>query len=289
MDRHRGSHRLPRILAASRETDDITQMTPADFKIEGSDLQFVRVALPAGARMVGEPGSMMYLQDGISIDTQLGDGVDEGFFARVAGAFKRWATGENMFSTIFENRSSRPLQMAFAAGSPGKILAIDLAAHGGQLICQKRSFLAGTQGVRVGMAFKKRLRVGFFGGEGFILQRITGNGVAFIHATGALSQINLAPGQALQVDTGCLAALQSTVTYDIKYVGKIKTTLFGGEGMFFAHLKGPGTVWLQSLPIRRLVKELNTGARPQGVRGRLLYFLLVVTAVLLAIFGEGGA
>lgn len=263
-------------------------MTPADFTIEGSDLQFVRVSLAPGERMVGEPGAMMYLQEGIGIDTQLGDGVDEGFFARVVGGFKRWATGEKMFSTVFENRSSKPLQMAFAAGSPGKILAIDLAEHGGQLICQKRSFLAGTQGVRVGLAFKKRLRVGFFGGEGFILQRITGNGVAFIHATGALSQINLAPGQALQVDTGCLAALQTSVTYDIKYVGKIKTTLFGGEGMFFAHLKGPGTVWLQSLPIRRLVKELNSGARPQSVRGRLLYFFLVVIGVLLAIFGEGG-
>jgi uncharacterized protein (TIGR00266 family) len=261
-------------------------MSDMEYRIEGSDLQFVQVALAPGETMVGEPGAMMYLDEGITMDTRLGDGVDEGLFSRLLGAFKRAFTGESMFSTLFENATSRPLRVAFAAPAPGRILAIDLAANGGSLICQKGAFLAGTQGVRVGLAFKKRLRVGFFGGEGFIMQRLTGQGTAFIHATGALTEMQLAPGQMLRVDTGCLAALQTTATYDIKYVGKLKTTLFGGEGMFFAHLKGPGTVWLQSLPIKRLVKALAAGSRPRGIGARLLYFALVIFGVLAAILSE---
>ncbi len=257
-----------------------------EYRIEGSDLQLVQVMLAPGETMVGEPGAMMYLDEGITMDTRLGDGVDEGLLSRLLGAFKRAFTGESMFSTLFENGTARPLRVAFAAPSPGKILAIDLAANGGSLICQKGAFLAGTQGVRVGLAFKKRLRVGFFGGEGFIMQRLTGHGIAFIHASGMLTEMQLAPGQMLRVDTGCLAALQTSATYDIKYVGKLKTTLFGGEGMFFAHLKGPGTVWLQSLPIKRLVKALAAGSRPRGIGARLLYFALVILGVLAAILSE---
>lgn len=261
-------------------------MSDLNYRIEGSDLQFVQVSLAPGETMVGEPGAMMYLDEGIGMDTRLGDGVDEGLFSRLLGALKRVFTGESMFSTLFENETSRPLRVAFAAPSPGKILAIDLAAHGGSLICQKGAFLAGTQGVRVGLAFKKRLRVGFFGGEGFIMQRLTGQGVAFIHASGTLTEMQLGPGQMLRVDTGCLAALQTSATYDIKYVGKLKTTFFGGEGMFFAHLKGPGTVWLQSLPVRRLVKSLAAGSTQRGIGARLLYFAIVILAVLFTILAE---
>jgi len=257
-----------------------------EYRIEGSDLQFVRVTLAPGESAVGEPGAMMYIDEGIDMDTRLGDGIDEGLFSRLAGAFKRKLTGENIFSTVFTNNMTRPLNVAFAAPSPGKIMAVDLAGMGGSLICQKRAFMAGAQGVRVGLAFKKRLRVGFFGGEGFILQRLTGRGTAFIHASGTMTQIDLAPGQALRVDTGCLAALTPSATYDIKYVGKIKTSLFGGEGLFLAHLKGPGTVWLQSLPLPRLVKELAVGSRPRGVGARLLYLGLIIVSVLIALFAE---
>jgi uncharacterized protein (TIGR00266 family) len=256
------------------------------YQIEGSDLQFVRVTLAPGETMVGEPGSMMYMDEGISMETRLGDGVDEGLLSRMAGAFKRMLTGENLFSTLFQNTGTQPLQVAFAAPAPGRIMPVDLARNGGAIICQKRAFMAGAQGVRVGLAFKKRLRVGFFGGEGFVLQKLTGQGIAFIHATGAMTQIELAPGQALRVDTGCLAALQTSASYDIKYVGKIKTSLFGGEGLFFAHLKGPGTVWLQSLPLRRLVKELSVGSTSRGIGARLLYFGIVITGVLIALFSE---
>lgn len=262
-------------------------MADLNYQIQGSDLQLVQVSLAPGETVVGEPGAMMYLDEGISMDTRLGDGVDEGFGSRLLGALKRAFTGESMFSTVFENTTNRPLKMAFAAPSPGKILAIDLAAHGGSLICQKGAFLAGTQGVRVGLAFKKRLRVGFFGGEGFIMQRLTGHGTAFIHASGTLTEMHLAPGQALRVDTGCLAALQTTATYDIKYVGKLKTTFFGGEGMFFAHLKGPGTVWLQSLPMNRLLKSLSAGSSRGGSPVlRLAYFAFIIIFVVISIVAK---
>ncbi len=264
-------------------------MANLEYRIEGSDLQFVEVILPPGEALVGEPGSMMYQDDGVTMDTRLGDGVDENLFARLAGAIKRAFTGERMFSTLFENPTARPLRVAFAAPCIGKIMPVDLAANGGTIICQKGGFLAVTQGVRVSLAFKKRLRVGFFGGEGFIMQKLTGDGVAFINASGTLTEIHLAPGQALKVDTGCLAALQTTASYDIKYVGKLKTSFFGGEGLFFAHLKGPGKVWLQSLPMKRLLGALSAGRPRRGVILRLLYFCVVIFFVLVAIFTEQGA
>jgi uncharacterized protein (TIGR00266 family) len=263
-------------------------MAAIDYRIEGSDLQYVQLVLPPGSSMVGEPGSMMFIDEGITMDSRLGDGVDDGFFARVIGAMKRVFTGESMFSTLFENPSGRPLRLAFAAPSPGKIMAVDLAANGGALICQKGAFIAGTQGVRVGLAFKKRLRVGFFGGEGFIMQKLTGQGTAFIHASGTLTEIQLAPGEALRVDTGCLAALQTSATYDIKYVGKLKTTLFGGEGMFFAHLKGPGTVWLQSLPLKRLKASLGFGTARRSLGARLFYVAIFIIIVVVNIMIESG-
>lgn len=263
-------------------------MSSLEYRIEGSDLQFVEIMLSPGETLVGEPGAMMYQDEGVTMDTRLGDGVDESFLARLTGGIKRAFTGERMFSTLFENATSRPLRVAFATPTLGKILPVDLAANGGAIICQKGSFLAGTQGVRVSLAFKKRLRVGFFGGEGFIMQKLTGEGTAFINASGTLQEIYLAPGQALKVDTGCLAALQTTASYDIRYVGKLKTSFFGGEGLFFAHLKGPGTVWLQSLPVKRLLSALASGRPRRGVIARLLYFFLVIFFVLVAIFSEQG-
>jgi len=260
-----------------------------DYQIHGSDLQYVELTLPAGQKAVGEPGSMMFMDEGVEMETALGDGADEGFFARLGGAFKRAITGESIFSTVFTNTTGIPLRVAFAAPSPGTIMAVNLALHGGTLICQKGAFLGGSQGVRVGLAFKKRLRVGFFGGEGFIMQKVTGHGVAFIHASGTLSEFLLAPGQALKVDTGCLAALQTSATYDIRYVGKLKSAFFGGEGLFFAHLKGPGKVWLQSLPLQRLSASIISGAmqgQRRGIGAKLWYFLVIIFAVLIAIFDK---
>jgi uncharacterized protein (TIGR00266 family) len=264
-------------------------MTADNYKIEGSDLQFVQVTLLPGESAVGEPGSMMYLDEGVTMESKLGDGIDEGLFSRLAGAFKRSFSGENIFSTIFDNPTQRTLRVAFAAPSPGKIMAVDLAANGGTIICQKGAFLAGSHGVRVGVAFKKRLRVGFFGGEGFMMQKLTGKGTVFIHASGALTAMQLAPGQALQVDTGCLAALQTSASYDIKYVGKLKTSFFGGEGMFNAYLKGPGTVWIQSLPMKRLAASIAAGSMRQrgALSGRLLYLGIVIVGVIAALSGTG--
>lgn len=265
-------------------------MNAPHFSIEGSDLQFVTVKVDPGQAVVGEPGAMMFIDDGVTMETVLGDGANEGFFTRVAGAFKRLFTGESIFSTVFTNPGPLPRRVAFAASSPGRIMAVDLAAQGGSIVCQKGAFLAGTQGVRVGLAFKKRLRVGFFGGEGFIMQRLTGDGTAFIHATGALTEMHLAPGEALKVDTGCLAALQTSASYDIRYVGKLKNTFFGGEGLFFAYLQGPGTVWLQSLPIRRLSASLLAGKLGRGgsPAGKLVYLIAVIVFVLIGIFGPEG-
>lgn len=260
-------------------------MTTVDYRIEGSDLQYVELRLPPGTSAVGEPGAMMFMDEALAMTTVLGDGTNEDLFGRLAGAFKRAFTGESIFSTLFNNSTSAPLRVAFAAPSPGRIMAVDLAENGGTIICQKGAFLAGTQGVRVGLAFKKRLRVGFFGGEGFIMQKLTGEGLAFIHASGALTAMQLGPGEALKVDTGCLAALQTSTSYDIRYVGKLRNTFFGGEGLFFAYLKGPGTVWLQSLPIQRLAASINAGSMGQkrGLSGRLLYFALVIIGVVIAL------
>lgn len=256
------------------------------YRIEGSDLQFVEVTLDPGETAVSEPGAMMYADDGVSIDTQMGDGDDSGFGSRVASGFKRSFTGENFFSSLFTNRASRPQRVSFAAPLPGKIIAVDLSTMGGELICQKGAFLAGSRGVRVGLAFKKRLRAGFFGGEGFIMQRLKGNGIVFIHATGTLAPVELRAGEEIKVDTGCLAALQNTVNYDVKYVGSLKTSVLGGEGLFLATLKGPGTAWLQSLPLPRLRGTLLGMPQSRGLGGKLWYLLIVIFVILATLAGR---
>jgi uncharacterized protein (TIGR00266 family) len=261
-------------------------MTTMNYRIEGSDLQYVELTLAPGETAVGEPGAMMYADEGVSIETRLGDGDDAGLGSRVASGVKRAMTGENFFTSIFTNTGSRPLRVAFAAPSPGKIIAIDLASVGGALICQKGAFLGGARGIKVGLAFKKRLRAGMFGGEGFIMQRLSGSGVVFIHASGTLAPIELRAGEHLKVDTGCLAALQTSVNYDVKYVGSLKTSVLGGEGLFLASLKGPGTVWLQSLPIQRLRAMLTGMPKSRGLGPRLAYFLLVIAFVIFTLMAE---
>jgi uncharacterized protein (TIGR00266 family) len=262
-------------------------MTTLNYRIEGSDLQYVELTLAPGETAVGEPGAMMYADEGVSIDTRMGDGDDAGLGSRVASGVKRAMTGEHFFTSVFSNTGSRPLRVAFAAPSPGKIIAIDLASVGGALICQKGAFLGGARGIKVGLAFKKRLRAGMFGGEGFIMQRLSGSGLVFIHASGTLAPIELRAGEHLKVDTGCLAALQTSVNYDVKYVGSLKTSVLGGEGLFLASLKGPGTVWLQSLPIQRLRAMLTGMPTSRGLGPRLMYFLLVIAFVIFTIMAEG--
>jgi uncharacterized protein (TIGR00266 family) len=256
------------------------------FRIEGSDLQYVELTLAPGESAVGEPGAMMYSDAGVSIESHMGNGDESGIGSRLAAGFKRSLTGENFFTTVFTNTTVQPVRVAFTASSPGKIIAVDLAASGGELICQRGAFLGGTRGVRVGLAFKKRLRAGMFGGEGFVMQRLTGHGTVFIHASGTLAPLELRAGQQLKVDTGCLAALQPTVNYDVQYVGSLKTSVLGGEGLFLATLKGPGTVWLQSLPLQRLRAAMTGISQSRGIGPRLVYFILVIFVVLMTLAGR---
>ena len=264
-------------------------------KIAGSDLQYVEITLRPDAAVVGEPGAMMYMDEGVEQQTVLGDGSDQSFFVRLYRAIKRAFTGESIFSVIYTNRVNQPRRVAFATPVIGKILAIDLATIGGELICQKGAFLAAERGVEMGIAWTKKLRVGFFGGEGFIMQRLKGQGRVFINASGTLTEMSLPAGASLRVDTGCLVALQSTVAYDIKYAGKVKTALFGGEGLFFASLRGPGRVWLQSLPMKRFSREIFKhavlGQQKRMARlyviGFIIFMIMFLASIMLG--GDPGS
>jgi uncharacterized protein (TIGR00266 family) len=231
-------------------------------------MQYVEVELDPGEAAIAEAGGMMFMEDGIEMETIFGAGSQQnsGFFGALMGAGKRLLTGESLFMTVFLNRGAGKKKVAFGAPYPGKILPIHLRDIGGELIAQKDSFLAAAKGVSIGIAFQRKLGVGLFGGEGFIMQRLQGDGYAFIHAGGTLSERTLAPGEVLRVDTGCIVAFQPSVSYDIQYVGKIKSALFGGEGLFFATLRGPGRVWLQSLPLSRLANRI-IAAVPGVARG----------------------
>jgi uncharacterized protein (TIGR00266 family) len=241
-----------------------------DFKIEGEDLQFVEVELDPGETVVAEAGVMMYMTAGIEMETVFGDGSAspqaQGVMGALLGAGKRLLTGESLFMTLFTNRGKGKERVAFAAPYPGRIMAVDLAKMGGELICQKDSFVCAARGVSIGIAFQKRIGAGLFGGEGFIMQRLQGDGLCFVHAGGMVTAIDLRPGETLRVDTGCLVALHPSVTYDVQFVGKVKTALFGGEGIFFAILTGPGRVWLQSLPFSRMADRIYSAARRMGGR-----------------------
>jgi len=209
---------------------------------------------------------MMYMDAGISLDTVFGDGSAQqsGLFGKLLGAGKRLVTGESLFTTVYTNQSHSKLKVAFAAPYPGKIVAMNLRELGGTLICQKDAFLCAARGVQLGIALQQKLSVGFFGGEGFIMQRLDGEGLAFVHAGGTLLERTLAPGQTLLVDTGCVVAYTPDVSFEIQYVGKVKTALFGGEGLFFARMTGPGRIWLQSLPFSRLASRVFAAAPQRG-------------------------
>ena len=242
-------------------------MDLVDYEIKGSEMQFVEIELDPGEAAVGEAGSLFFMDAGISMDTVFGDGSGGGgggFFGKLLGAGKRLVTGESLFTTVYTNQVAQKQRVAFAAPYPGKILPMDLRQMGGMLICQKESFLCAARGVSLGIYFQQKLSVGFFGGEGFIMQKLEGDGLAFVHAGGTVLRRELQPGQTLMVDTGCLVALTPSVSFEVQYVGKIKTALFGGEGLFLAKITGPGTVWLQSLPFSRLASRVFAAAPQRG-------------------------
>jgi uncharacterized protein (TIGR00266 family) len=257
-------------------------MDVVDYEINGAEMQFVEVELDPGEAAIGEAGSMMFMDAGIQMDTVFGDAsaAQGGLFGKLLGAGKRLVTGESLFTTVYTNAGSGKRRVAFAAPYPGKILAMDLRQLGGTLICQKDAFLCAARGVALGIYFQQRLSVGFFGGEGFIMQRLDGDGLAFVHAGGTVLRRELQGGEALLVDTGCIVALTPSVSFEIQYVGKIKTALFGGEGLFLAKVTGPGTVWLQSLPFSRLASRVFAAA-PQRGGGR-------EEGSVLGGFGAGG-
>jgi uncharacterized protein (TIGR00266 family) len=245
-------------------------MHEVDYEIFGHEMQYVEVELDPMEAAVAEAGGMMYMEDGIEMETIFGDGSQQnsGFLGALMGAGRRLLIGESLFMTVFQNRGSGKKRVAFGAPYPGKIIPIHLAQIGGELLAQKDSFLCAAKGVSIGIAFTKRFGAGLFGGEGFILERLQGDGLAFVHAGGTILQRDLAPGELLRVDTGCIVALQPSVSYDIQFVGRIKTALFGGEGLFFATLRGPGRVWLQSLPFSRLAGRIYAAAPQSGRGGR---------------------
>jgi uncharacterized protein (TIGR00266 family) len=239
-----------------------------DFEVFGDDLQFVEITLDPNETVIAEAGSMMYMSNGVQMETQMGDGSrpNAGFMDKLMQVGKRVLTGESLFMTAFTARGAVRDKVAFAAPYPGKIVPMDLSELGGKMICQKESFLCAAKGTAIGIEFTRRIGAGFFGGEGFILQSLTGDGLAFVHAGGTIIEKNLNAGETLRVDTGCLVAFQPSISYDIQFVGGFKNTLFGGEGLFFATLSGPGRVYLQSLPFSRLADRIFAAAPRAGGR-----------------------
>ena len=258
-----GVGEVPRVMPPrapkTRRADEI------DYELFGDDMQFVEITLDPGEVVVAEAGSMMYMSDGIDMQTVFGDpSKQQGFMGKLFDAGKRMITGESLFLTTFGAVGNRREQVAFAAPYPGKIIPMHLDELGEELICQKDAFLCAARGVQIGIAFQKKILAGLFGGEGFILQRLTGDGMAFVHAGGTIHRRELAAGETLRLDTGCLVALQPSIDYDIQMTGGIKNTIFGGEGLFLATLRGPGSVWLQSLPFTRLAGRILANVGPQG-------------------------
>jgi uncharacterized protein (TIGR00266 family) len=247
---------------------DLGSVHEIDFEVHGQEMQFVEITLDPGEACVAEAGAFMYMDPGIQMETIFGDASAEsdtgGFVGKLMGAGKRVLTGESLFMTLFGNAAQERQNVAFASPYPGGILPVDLRAHGGQLICQKDAFLCAAKGISVGIAFQKRLGAGLFGGEGFILQKLEGDGLAFIHAGGTVVKRELAAGETLRLDTGCLVAFESQVSYDIQMVSGVKTALFGGEGLFYATLSGPGKIWIQSLPFSRLASRVYAAAPQTG-------------------------
>jgi uncharacterized protein (TIGR00266 family) len=238
-----------------------------DYKIHGDDMQFVEVELDPGETVVAEAGGLMMMEEGIHMETIFGDGSNGGggLMGKLLNAGKRVITGESLFMTTFTNEGrSGKRHVSFASPYPGKIIPMDLSELDGKIICQKDAFLAAAKGVTVGVEFQRKIGAGFFGGEGFIMQKLEGDGLAFVHAGGTIMKKELAPGEVLRVDTGCLVAMTRNVDYNIEMVKGVKTALFGGEGLFFATLRGPGSVWIQSLPFSRLASRVFAAAPQAG-------------------------
>lgn len=236
-----------------------------DYDVFGDDLQFVEVELDPGETVIAEAGAMMYMEEGITFQTKMGDGSNPkaGFLDKMVSVGKRAITGESLFMTHFSHSGQGKRRVAFGAPYPGKIIAIDLDEVQGELICQKDSFLCAALGTEISIAFNKKLGAGLFGGEGFILQKLRGDGMVFIHAGGTIVEKRLENGQ-LRVDTGCIVAFESQIDYDIERAGNLKSMLFGGEGLFLATLRGTGRVWLQSLPFSRLADRILANAPTAG-------------------------
>ncbi|NOX43978.1 MAG: TIGR00266 family protein [Gammaproteobacteria bacterium] len=236
-----------------------------DFRIRGNEMQYVEVELDPGEAAVAEAGSMMYMDNSIDMETIFGDGTENrGIFDKLVGAGKRLLTGENLFMTVFTNNGDGKQCVAFAAPYPGKIIPMNLAEMGGEITCQKDAFLCAAKGVSIDIVFQKKIGVGLFGGEGFVMQKLKGDGLAFVHAGGTILSRELQAGEILKVDSGCLVAVEPSVHYDIQYVGSVKSALFGGEGFFYAQLTGPGTIWLQSMPFSRLAGRIHEAAPQTG-------------------------
>ncbi|MCB0460872.1 MAG: TIGR00266 family protein [Flavobacteriaceae bacterium] len=242
-----------------------------DYTIYGEEMQYVEIELDPQEAVVAEAGSFMMMDNGIKMDTIFGDGSgqDESVLGKIFSAGKRILTGESLFMTAFLNIDQGKRKVSFASPYPGKIIPVDLTEFNGKFICQKDAFLCAAKGVSVGIEFSKRLGRGLFGGEGFIMQKLEGDGMAFMHAGGTIAKKQLQSGEVLKVDTGCIVGFTQTVDYDIEFVGGIKNTIFGGEGLFFATLRGPGTVYIQSLPFSRLAGRViasapQTGSKQKG-------------------------
>jgi uncharacterized protein (TIGR00266 family) len=237
-----------------------------DYHIYGEEMQYVEIELDPNEAVIAESGSFMMMEDGIQMETIFGDGSqkDTGFLGKLLGAGKRILTGESLFMTAFYNTLVGKRKVAFASPYPGKIIPIDLTRFGGKFICQKDAFLCAAKGVSVGIEFSKKLGRGLFGGEGFIMQKLEGDGMAFVHAGGTMAMKELQAGETLRIDTGCIIGFDNTIDYDIEFVGGIKNTVFGGEGLFFAKLQGPGTVYVQSLPFSRLAGRVLASAPRSG-------------------------
>jgi len=236
-----------------------------DYELFGGDIQIVEIELDPGETVIAEAGAMNYMEEGINFEAKMGDGSepDKGFFGKMLDVGKRALTGESLFTTHFTNRGYGKKRVAFSAPYPGKIMPVDMAQCGGEMLCQKDAFLCAALGTQVGIAFQKRLGAGFFGGEGFTLQRLCGDGKAFVHAGGTLIMKQL-QGETLRVDTGCLVAFTAGVEYDIERAGNLKSMFFGGEGAFLATLRGHGTVILQSMPFSRMVDRILAHAPSAG-------------------------
>jgi len=231
-----------------------------DYKIYGEEMQYVEIELDPNETAIAESGAFMMMDDGIQMATMFGDGSkpQQALLGKLMSAGKRMLTGESLFMTAFTNMGQGKKRVSFASPYPGKIIALDLQELGGKIVAQKDAFLCAAKGVSVGIEFQRKLGTGLFGGEGFIMEKLEGDGMAFVHAGGHVFEKILQPGEMLRIDTGCLVAYTQTIEYDIQFVGGIKNTLFGGEGLFFATLRGPGKIWIQTLPISRLASRILT-------------------------------